>query len=89
MGQAQNTLGAAQGLLGMFTAARLGLHDPEGGRTDDERTFKNAIQMLVDDGDVLAGRGVWCGLTAITVVSFSNGKGRYGGAREVTRAQNL
>ena len=53
MGEAQNALGAAQGLLGMFTAAGLGLHDPEGGGTDDERALQNAIKMLIDDGDVL------------------------------------
>ena len=53
MGEAQNALCAAQRLLGMFTAAGLGLHDAEGGGTYDKRAFKNAIEMLVDDGDVL------------------------------------
>jgi hypothetical protein len=36
----------------MFTTARLGLHDAEGGGADDKRSFQNAIQMLVDDGDM-------------------------------------
>ena len=37
----------------MLTAARLGLHDPEGGGTYDKGAFQNAIEMLIDDGDVL------------------------------------
>ena len=37
----------------MFTAARLGLHDAEGGGADDKRAFQNAIEMLVNDGNVL------------------------------------
>ena len=53
MGQSKNALRAAQGLFRVFTAAGLGLYDPEGGRTDDERTLQNAIQVLIDDGDVL------------------------------------
>jgi hypothetical protein len=53
VGQAQNALGAAQGLFRVFTAARLGLRDPEGGGTDDKGAFQNAIEMLIDDGDVL------------------------------------
>ena len=39
----------------MFTAAGLGLHDPEGGGANDEGAFQNSIQMLIDDGDVLLG----------------------------------
>ena len=53
MSQSKNALCAAQGLFGVFTAAGLGLHDPKGGRTDDEGTLQNAIQVLIDDGDVL------------------------------------
>ena len=53
MCQAQNALCAAQGLLGMFTGARLGLHDAERRRSNDERAFQDSIQMLVDDSDVL------------------------------------
>ena len=39
----------------MFTAAGLGLHDPEGGGTDDKGALENPIQMLIDDCDVLLG----------------------------------
>jgi hypothetical protein len=53
--KAQDPHGTAQGLLGMFTASGLGLHDAEGGRTYDKGAFKNPIQMLVNDGDMLLG----------------------------------
>jgi len=55
MSQTQDALRAAQGLLGMFTASGLGLHDAEGGGSDDKGAFKDSIQMLVNDGDMPVG----------------------------------
>ena len=55
MGQSKNALGAAQSLFRVFTAAGLGLNDSEGGGPYDKGTLQNAIEMLIDDGDVLLG----------------------------------